>query len=209
MIEGTKNKKRPYLQQENRRQAILNAAHSLFLSKGYESVSVDEIVSAAGGSKSSIYQLFGGKKELLTAVTKSLAEKMLLEMDIEIKKGIGVRDSLYSIGIRLIHLILSEEAIIQYRLAINNLSLDPSLSRLWFTHGPDTTFHGLAKYLKKEVSIGRLQIENCQIAADMFLGMLICKNNIAMSIGEKAPTPKQMEQIVSEAVKIFMNTYSI
>jgi hypothetical protein len=41
----------------------------------------------------------------------------------------------------------------------------------------------------------------------MFLGMLICKDNIAMSIGEGVPTPKQMKQIVSEAVDIFISAY--
>jgi AcrR family transcriptional regulator len=192
---------------EQRRQAILDAAHSLFLSKGYAAVSVEEIVRASGGSKSTVYQLFGGKKGLLAAVTESLAAKMLSEMDIERNDGMSIRDSLNAIGLKLIRLILSEDAITQYRLAINNLTVDPSLSRLWYTHGPEITFRGFARYLKKEVSAGRLRIKNCQRAADMFLGMLICKDNIAMSIGEGVPTPKQMKQIVSEAVDIFISAY--
>jgi AcrR family transcriptional regulator len=159
------------------------------LSKGYAAVSVDEIVRAAGGSKSAVYQFFGDKKGLLAAVTESLAEKMLSEMDSGRAGGMSV--------LKLIRLILSEDAITQYRLAINNLTVDPSLSRLWYTRGPETTFRGFARYLKKEVDAGRLRIKNCQRAADMFLGMLIC-----------APTPKQMKQIVSEAVDIFLSAYS-
>jgi AcrR family transcriptional regulator len=193
---------------KQRRQAILDAAHSLFLSKGYAAVSVDEIVRAAGGSKSAVYQFFGGKKGLLVAVTESLAAKMLSEMDSGRPGGMSVRDSLDAMGLKLIRLILSEDAIAQYRLAINNLTVDPSLSRLWYTRGPETTFRGFARYLKKEVDAGRLRIKNCQRAADMFLGMLICKYNIAMSVGESAPTPKQMKQIVSEAVDIFLSAYS-
>jgi TetR/AcrR family transcriptional repressor of mexJK operon len=192
---------------EHRRQAILDAAHSLFLSKGYAAVSVDEIVRDSGGSKSAVYQLFGGKKGLLEAVTESLAAKILSEMDIDRTGEMSVRDSLNAMGFRLIRLILSEDAIAQYRLAINNLSVDPSLSRLWYTQGPKTTFRGFARYLKKEVGAGRLRIKNCQRAADMFLGMLFCKDNIAMSIGESAPTPRQMKQIVSEAVDIFLSAY--
>jgi AcrR family transcriptional regulator len=193
---------------EQRRQAILDAAHSLFLSKGYAAVSVDEIVRASGGSKSAVYKFFGGKKGLLEAVTESLAAKMLSEMDIERTGGMDVRDSLHAMSLKLIGLILSEAAITQYRLAINNLTVDPNLSRLWYTHGPERTFRGFARYLKKEVDAGRLRIKNCKLAADLFLGMLICKYNIAMSIGESAPTPKQMKQIVSEAVDIFLSAYS-
>lgn len=208
MRNRARHAKRPYLMSEQRRQAILDAAHSLFLSKGYAAVSVDEIVRAAGGSKSAVYQFFGDKKGLLAAVTESLAEKMLSEMDSGRAGGMSVRDSLHAMGLKLIRLILSEDAITQYRLAINNLTVDPSLSRLWYTRGPETTFRGFARYLKKEVDAGRLRIKNCQRAADMFLGMLICKDNIAMSIGERAPTPKQMKQIVSEAVDIFLSAYS-
>ena len=208
MRNRARHTKRAYLMSEQRRQAILDAAHSLFLSKGYAAVSVDEIVRASGGSKSAVYKFFGGKKGLLAAVTESLAEKMLSEMDSGRAGGMSVRDSLHAMGLKLIRLILSEDAITQYRLAINNLTVDPSLSRLWYTRGPETTFRGFARYLKKEVDAGRLRIKNCQRAADMFLGMLICKDNIAMSIGERAPTPKQMKQIVSEAVDIFLSAYS-
>ena len=207
MRNKARHTKRPYLLSDQRRQAIIDAAHSLFLSKGYTAVSVDEIVRASGGSKSAVYQLFGGKKGLLAAVTESLAARMLSEMNINRTGGMSVRDSLHAMGLKLIRLILSEDAITQYRLAINNLTVDPSLSRLWYTHGPETTFRGFAQYLKKEVSAGRLRIKNCQRAADMFLGMLICKDNIAMSIGEGAPSPKQMKQIVSEAVDIFLSAY--
>jgi AcrR family transcriptional regulator len=209
MSNRAKHTKRPHLLSEQRRQTILDAAHSLFLSKGYAAVSVDEIVRASGGSKSAVYQLFGGKKELLAAVTESLAAKMLSEMDITPAGGMSVRDSLYAMGVKLLGLMLSEDAITQYRLAINNLTVDPSLSRLWYTRGPETTFRGFARYLKKEVDARRLRIKNCQRAADLFLGMLLCKNNIAMSIGEKAPTPRQMKQIVSEAVDIFLRAYGV
>lgn len=209
MSDRTRNTKRSHLVSEQRRQAILDAAHSLFLSKGYAAVSVDEIVRAAGGSKSAVYQLFGGKKELLAAVTESLAAKMLAEMDISPASGMDIRDSLRTIGLKLMRLILSDDAITQYRLAINNLTVDPSLSRLWYTRGPETTFRGFARYLKKEVDAGRLRIKDCQRAADLFLGMLICKDNYAMSIGKRGPTSKQKQQIVSEAVDIFLRAYGV
>lgn len=192
---------------ENRRQAILDAAYSLFIAKGYSAVSLDEIVRMSGGSKSAVYQFFGGKEGLLAAVTESLAERMLSEMDFGRAATLGVKEALHAIGLKLISLILSENAICQYRLAINNLTVNPDLSRLWYLRGPATTFSGFAKYLKMEVKAGRLRIKDCRLAADLFLGMLICKHNIAMSIGEEAPTVKEMKAIVSEAVDVFLRKY--
>jgi len=207
MRSKARHTKRLHLLSEQRRKAIIDAARSLFVSKGYAAVSVDEIVRVSGGSKSSVYQFFGSKEGLLAAVTESLAEKMLSEMDVSRRSEMSIRDSLNAMGLELIGLILSEDGITQFRLAINNMTVNPSLSRLWYTHGPESTFRGLAQYLKKEVDAGRLRIKDCQLAADLFLGMLICKGTYSMSIGKRAPTPKQMKHIVSEAIDIFLAAY--
>lgn len=51
-----------------RRLALLLCATDLFLEKGYEAVSLDDIVNHAGGSKTSIYKYFGNKEGLFTAI---------------------------------------------------------------------------------------------------------------------------------------------
>ncbi|EHU1446677.1 TetR/AcrR family transcriptional regulator [Acinetobacter baumannii] len=51
-----------------RRLALLLSATELFLEKGYDAVSLDDIVNHAGGSKTSIYKYFGNKDGLFTAI---------------------------------------------------------------------------------------------------------------------------------------------
>ncbi|MHA3982193.1 TetR/AcrR family transcriptional regulator [Acinetobacter venetianus] len=53
---------------EERRLALLLCATDLFLERGYEAVSLDDIVNHAGGSKASIYKYFGNKEGLFTAI---------------------------------------------------------------------------------------------------------------------------------------------
>lgn len=48
--------------------AFLDAATQLFSQKGYDAVSLDDIVQHAGGSKSSLYKFFGNKEGLFTAI---------------------------------------------------------------------------------------------------------------------------------------------
>ncbi len=57
-----------------RRLALLLSATELFLDKGYEAVSLDDIVNHAGGSKASIYKYFGNKDGLLDLLRKSLLQ---------------------------------------------------------------------------------------------------------------------------------------
>lgn len=53
---------------ETTRNALIGAARRLFTDKGYEGVSAEEIVRAAGVTRGALYHHFGGKAELLEAV---------------------------------------------------------------------------------------------------------------------------------------------
>ncbi len=57
---------------EATRAALLAAARFLFTERGYEAVSAEEIVRAAGVSRGALYHHFGGKAELLEAVYAKL-----------------------------------------------------------------------------------------------------------------------------------------
>lgn len=57
-------KKRP----EEWKKEILDAAESLFLSKGYEKTSVSDIMQAAGGTKGLFYHFFKSKEEAMHAL---------------------------------------------------------------------------------------------------------------------------------------------
>ncbi|NIO15657.1 MAG: TetR family transcriptional regulator [Deltaproteobacteria bacterium] len=189
---------------KKRRKAIMEAAMSLFTEKGYAAVTMDEIISVAGGSKSSPYKFFGNKEGILKAVVESLADDMLQEIDIPFSTYQTPREALNHIGFRLGKLILSANAINQYRLAISNSVVLPDAARMWYESGPRTTFEGFAEYLKRENAAGRLQVGNPTRAALFFLGMIAFKDNITMSIGADPPPDSELRDIVKEAVDVFL-----
>lgn len=194
---------------ERRRQAMMEAAYDLFIEKGYGAVTVDEIIQRSGGSKSSLYKFFGNKEGILGAVIEALANEMLGEIQVGALPNRSVRESLEQIGITVGRLALSANAINQYRLAIANVAAFPDLARLWFDKGPGTTFNGIAEYLKKEVALGRLNIENPDMAAQFLLGMIICKDNILMSIGDAGPSDVELKKIVVASVDVFLAAYGV
>ncbi len=57
---------------EQWKQEILNAAQSLFLSKGYEASSVSDIMELAGGAKGMFYRFFESKEEVMHALGNQL-----------------------------------------------------------------------------------------------------------------------------------------
>src|SRR5438067_4630729 len=69
-----------------RRGAILDAAVALFRERGFHSVGIDEIGTAAGISGPGVYRHFASKGALLVALFDSITERMLLAAE-EIQKG--------------------------------------------------------------------------------------------------------------------------
>ena len=69
-----------------RREAILAAALDLFRQRGFHSVGVDEIGTAAGISGPGVYRHFPGKGSLLVALFDSITERLLLGAE-EIQKS--------------------------------------------------------------------------------------------------------------------------
>ena len=192
---------------ERRRKAIMEAAWSLFLEKGYAAVSVDEIIRASGGSKSTLYKFFGSKEGVLKALVESFAETFIREINLPTQPGQTTRETLRRIGLYICKQALSSTAISQYRLAVSNVPHFPKAARLWYDSGPSTTFEALAGYIRRENQAGRLNAKDPDRASVFFLGMLIFKDNMAMSIGADPPSAKEMEEIVSEAVDVFMAAY--
>ena len=58
-------------------------AAPLFLKKGYDNVSIDEIIGVVGGSKATIYAWFGGKEGLFEAVVRQKCHDVTLAIDVD------------------------------------------------------------------------------------------------------------------------------
>src|SRR5262245_865131 len=70
---------------DQRRERIVRLAAPLFLKKGYDNVSIDEIIGVVGGSKATIYAWFGGKEGLFEAVVRQKCQDVTLAITIDAK----------------------------------------------------------------------------------------------------------------------------
>ena len=192
---------------EKRRKAMIEAAYSLFTEKGYESVSVDDIIRISGGSKASFYKFFSTKEGILQAVIEEFAQRFLQNMPVRGTPKKEPREALKVLGLHIASLALSENAINQQRLAAGNAKTRPDLGMMWFNHGPKATMDRFAEYLEAETEAGRLKVKNPSRAAMLFLGMLIFKDNMTMLVGAPAPSKRELTENVNDAVEVFLAAY--
>lgn len=88
------------MKKAERKEELLKTAYELFLNKGYDAVSVDEIIKNAGIAKGTYYYYFKSKEETLEEVIdmmiakEELKAKMILEMPIPVpQKIVGIISS--------------------------------------------------------------------------------------------------------------------
>lgn len=193
---------------ERRRKAILDAAYELFVAKGYGSVSVDDIIKVAGGSKSTLYKMFGSKEGIMKGVIESLASEMLRQIKVDSPPGKTVREVLIGVGRVLIDLALSKNAISQFRLAVANAQQFPDVAVLWYETGPKTTMNGLAELLAEENAKGRLKIDDPLVASWFFAGMLLLRENMTRLVGAPSSSRAELFDTVDQAVDAFLKIYA-
>ena len=64
-----------------RRQAMLEAARDLFLERGYDQTSLSDVLERSKGSRTTLYENFGGKEGLLKAIIEDTSHRFWLLID--------------------------------------------------------------------------------------------------------------------------------
>ena len=105
---------------------ILDAARRLFLERGLEGTSVDEIASLARAGKPTIYARFPSKETLFAAVVMRALPIEQFESDAP--TGASVEERLESVGVSILNWVLVSENIGMIRLAIAEARRFPDLA---------------------------------------------------------------------------------
>lgn len=117
---------------KNRKQELLEIAYKMFITKGYDNTSVDEIIKEADIAKGTFYYYFDSKDEVLDLVINDMIDKEIIvarkyiEMQIPIEqKLIGIITSLRpSIDEKNIAIALNDDTNIKMHRKYNDKLID-------------------------------------------------------------------------------------
>lgn len=186
-------------------QAILDAARDLFLEKGY-GASVDEIAERAGVVKQTVYARFRSKEELFAAVVRAVADELL--SPIATAPAGRPRETLTAIAELYKRMILEHDRIQMLRLMIAQSGQFPDLAKKYFENGPYYVHRRLADYLDKEKAAGVLHIDDVDLAASQFFGLIKGVEHLGVLLGvQSAETELQRRRRVAGAVDAFLKLY--
>ncbi|MBB4368375.1 AcrR family transcriptional regulator [Bradyrhizobium sp. cir1] len=107
---------------------ILHAARKVFLQRGFEGASIDEIAEAAHSGKRSIYSRFPDKRALFTEVVTRDILTRIAESKAEPPVGATIEERLASVASTLLHWSFDADRIALMRLAIAEAHRFPELA---------------------------------------------------------------------------------
>jgi AcrR family transcriptional regulator len=108
---------------------ILDAARKVFLERGFEGASIDEIAEAARSGKPTIYARFRDKRELFTAVVTRDIFSRITQFKTEIPTGATIEERFANAASALLHWALNSDRIGLMRMAVGEARRFPDLSR--------------------------------------------------------------------------------
>ena len=187
---------------------ILDAAQRVFLKRGYQGASLDEIAEVAPASKPTIYAHFDGKEALFEAVVAHVLDG-LTNFDGFAPKG-TVQDKLASLGTEVVERFIDETIGIT-RATIAEADRFPALSRHVYEHGRDRAAAAVSHVLNDAThtisrgSKGPFGAKRRVNTAQIFMDLILLPMIMRALMGEGAKELRsELPAFVRERVSFFL-----
>ncbi len=188
-------------------EAILDAAAQAFGEGGFLTP-MDEIARRAGVSKQTIYNHYGSKAELIRAIVDRRVEEIaapLLAPDAHDHP----EDALAGFGRVMIDMVIKPKGASLLRMTIQASDDMPDMARAFYEAGPRTSRLRLSEFLRAETEAGRLAVDDPDLAAEFFAGMVIGARQVAGLLGLGPDlSAAEIDRVAREAARRFMRAYA-
>ncbi|PKU25700.1 TetR/AcrR family transcriptional regulator [Telmatospirillum siberiense] len=196
----------PACEIEERRQHLVAVATRLFLSKGYEATSLENIAKAAGASKTTIYRNFGDKADLFRIIFNGYTESLWPTLSDVQTEGKSPREVLTAVGALMISQdIFSPDSVALMRLIYHEAPRFPELTRI-FGEIEQTVVDVVAGYLRSAQRRNQLRLTDPEWSAIQFLELIwgILSHRVLVGLASQ-PDDAERRRIVESSVDLFLN----
>ena len=189
-----------------RREAFLAAARQVFEKKGFAEATLDDVIALSGGSRQTLYALFGGKQGLFEAIISDNCETIFQGLTPEKLATRATDEVLKEVGTRCLAIVTSPSCLSLHRLVVAEASRIPELAQRFWKLGPGRGRTFLAEFFDRQIERGLLSMPDSRAGADYFLEMLSGTVRLQCLIGlRQPPNPQEIDEIVQSAVAQFLN----
>ncbi|MFF2847674.1 TetR/AcrR family transcriptional regulator [Streptomyces sp. NPDC058001] len=192
----------------DKRQAILDAAFTIFARDGYHQAGVDAIAAEASVAKHTIYSHFGDKENLFREVIAALSDQALTRnlAAVELLGGGDLTATLTATGLRLAECYCDERTVALRRLL--SASGRPELLDIVRDRATDRVNDALAARLARLALAGRLALGgDPAVAAEHFGALLTGPLENRSRLGTRKVPQSELREVTENAVTTFLRAF--
>ncbi len=192
----------------NKNTAIVEAASRLFLEKGFDSTSMDEVAKGAGVSKQTVYSHFSSKKELFGSAIRAAISQYFPDIALDKISNHSLEVDLRAVCENFARLLLSDDAMAMYRVLVAAAPKGPLLANIFWSSGPEEMESRLEDFLQIWVDRGELKINNVNKAAHRLVVLIKGRAHFMHSIGLiEHISEEELQENIDDAVEAFLRLY--
>lgn len=186
------------------REAVESAARELFMEKGFDGTSVDEIARRARVSKPTIYAHFGGKEGLFVHVLEAACSCLLAPIIAPTAEVRPLEDVLLDLAHAYTRAVLAPEVVSLHRLFVSEAERFPALGQRYYATGPGAAHTGLAEFLARRAAAGEIVCPDPLMAAELFAALVLSPMRLKLLFAvELAPDWDQVDAYSRTSVAMF------
>jgi AcrR family transcriptional regulator len=191
--------------------AVLDAATEIFVEHGVAASSIDTIASRAGVSRQTVYNQFGDKEKVFTAVvedvTRRSSAQLLATLGTFPDKPENLEAELTSFATRLVGRCMcdSDGTALRKLIEVEGQRY-PELFETWKEYGPGKSWPALAARFAKLAHAGYLEIDDVNLAARQFMALVNADLPNTYHLGVRLQED-EIETCARNAVKTFLRAF--
>ena len=197
-----------------KRQAIIQAATTVFLRHGYLGATTDEVAARASVSKQTLYKHFADKEHLYAEVILDASARVLDALSSAIASTLqdaqDVRKALRALADSFLTVLLEPDYVRLRRLVIAEADRFPDVGTAWFNGPFDRTLVILGEAMQRLADRGLLHsLSDPTRAAYQFAGLVMYQpmNQVMFAGTDALPPASQLSRIADAAVDMFLAAY--
>ncbi|CAM3786887.1 TetR/AcrR family transcriptional regulator [Nocardiopsis rhodophaea] len=195
-----------------KRVRILQAGMRVFARNGFQRTSVETVAIAAGVSKQTVYNHFGDKKGLITAVVSTAADPLAEEFDTILGSTLAdctdLRANFEDFGRRWVRLLLGPDTSALRWVMLAESESQPELLAAWGEVSQEGALRQIAGRIERLTQIGQLDVPDAWRAARQLRALLLGEAERVSAFGRVALREEEIHELVASGIDIFLRAYA-
>ena len=193
---------------QEKNQAIVEAAVREFERAGYNSANMDRVAKEANVSKATVYKHFGSKKELFLSLMWQFKEVMDEHHTIEYDPKKTIHEQLLEFGNKKLEFINNPEYMVMMKIGMVTMMQECDVQSELQGMVTDHLFDNLIQWFEDAKKDNKLTFDDAVFVSNLFIGLI--KSQLffpPLIFGTPMPSNQEQQKVIKSAVETIICQY--